>query len=174
MSNLEKFTRKYDKALTCTIVVCMAMIFSMLITSYVVSLPVLEFDEKWTITKLAADVANFEGYAPRLVRRSKAMMEQHCNDNSATFAPQVRIDGKPWNVPHVYMCNMGLHLTAPQAVVVGQNAIQCEEEHEGMYKIVTRHYPLTITANEGQKYTITHALDACTIWHAMSLIAGIW
>ena len=102
------------------------------------------------------------------------MMEQHCNDNSATFAPQVRINGKPWDVPHVYMCDMGLHLTSPEAVVIGPETVQCEEEHQGLYKVVTRNYPLTITANDGEKYTITRALDACTLWHAMSLITGKW
>lgn len=103
-----------------------------------------------------------------------ALMETKCIDNTATFGPQVLIDGKPWSVSHIYMCDMKMHLTHPIVIVQGTDVLQCEEEHQGVIKIKTRNIPITVETTNGIQVTITDASDACGLWNAMELIHGIW
>ena len=173
LERLENFTRVHDKVITFVIVVCLAFIVSMVLTAHLVSHPVLTFRNKWAMTTGQLET-NFTNYNQRLSKRALAALESHCDGQTATFGPQVRVDGKPWNVAHVYICDLELHLTDPKAVVVGDTRVTCQDEHLGVYKVKKRRHPLTVAVNNGATYTITTAEDACVVWNAIELITGIW
>ena len=173
VEQLENFTKLHDRVITFVIVVCVAIIASMVMTAHLMAHPTLTFDDKWTMTTGKLET-NFTKYNPRLSKRALAALEANCAGHSATFGPQVRVDGKPWNVAHVYMCDLALHLTDPEAIVVGDTRVTCQDEHLGVYKIKRRRHPITVATNDGFTHTITDAQNSCVVWNAIELIKGIW
>ena len=170
---MEQFSRSYDKSITATLAVCFFAMLAIIFTSNYSAHPQLMFSKTWTMSKDHQKLNKTVNTA-RLVKRAFHIMESNCASESAVFGPQILIDNKPWNLRHVYMCDMKMHLNDPKPVVVGALPIVCEEEHQNVVKLKNRLHPLTISANEGKTYTITNAADSCAIWNAIDLIDGIW
>ena len=170
---LETFTKRYDACVTATILICVALLLSLFFSAHVVSHSKLSFRDEWVMSSHNLS-DNMTSYPKRMCKRALSIMESHCEGQSATFAPQILVNGIPWDVLHVFMCDMGIHMTNPRAVVIGSDTVTCEEEHQGIYKLKTRHYPLTVETGDGKQFTVVSAEDACSIWNALDLIHGIW
>ena len=173
LERMETFTRRHDTCITATIVVCLAIVASLVLSAHIVSHSKLVFQDNWEMP--AGNMQhNLTKYPARMSKRALAIMEANCAGQSATFGPQILIDGVPWDVVHVFMCEMKLHLTSPRAVVVGTQDVTCEDEHQGTYKLKSRKYPLTVQTQNEKQFTIVSAEEACAIWNALELIQGIW
>lgn len=170
---LEKFTKRNDACVTATIVVCVVLLLSLFFSAHVVSHAKLSFSNDWVMSSHNFH-ANITSYPKRMRKRALSIMESNCEGQSATFAPQILVNGVPWDVLHVFMCSMKIHMTNPTAVVVGSNTVTCEDEHQGTYKLKNRHYPLTVETEDKKQFTIVSAADACAVWNAIDLIHGIW
>ena len=173
IEQLETFTKRYDACVTATILVCLAMLVSLFFSAHLVSHSKLSFHNNWVMSSRNAH-ENMTSYPKRMCKRAMSILESNCEGQSATFAPQILVNGKPWNVLHVFLCDLKIHMTNPKAVVIGSDTVTCEEEHQGTYKLKHRHYPLTVETEGGKQFTVVSAADACSIWNALDLIHGIW
>lgn len=170
LERLESFTKKHDRAITAVLFICIAVITSIVFTSHLVSHPSVTFRDKWHKTSKNVTTK----HSTRTIKRALSIMESNCNGQTSTFGPQVHINGAAWDSNRVYICDMGIHLIAPRAIVIGDSYVKCEEEHQGVRKIKDRRHPITIKTNNGETHTITAPVHACAIWNAIELISGIW